>query len=144
VEEILIPFEKGFQIVKENDPKDIVLKALVRSKEEFDRLNKEIELKDKSISLLTETLASRDKEIETLKAEINRQNNIIADYMNTNASLRELAAEEKKVIKAMAKWMHEHEQTPNIIPEGCSNITECCDIYCTDCIINHFESEVKE
>lgn len=40
-------------------------------------LQKELDIKDKRISLLTETLASRDKDIETLKAEIMRQNNII-------------------------------------------------------------------
>jgi predicted RNase H-like nuclease (RuvC/YqgF family) len=65
------------------------------SVKEANQLRKEIDIKDKRISLLTETLASRDKDIETLKAEITRQNNIIVQYMYTNASLRELVAEEK-------------------------------------------------
>ena len=43
------------------------------SVKEANQLRKEIDIKDKRISLLTETLASRDKDIETLlKAEIMR------------------------------------------------------------------------
>lgn len=129
------------------------------SVKEVNQLRKEIDIKDKRISLLTETLVSRDKDIETLKAEIIRQNNIIVQNMYTKASLRELVAEQKKelklrrieveeylkymetqrkIIEAMATWIKKH------VNVNICNTYRCHKEDCTDCIINYFESEVKE
>ena len=135
------------------------------------RMQKEIGIKDKRINLLTETLASRDKDIETLKAEIIRQNNIIVNYMQTNANLRELADEQKKelklrrieveeylkymetqrkIIEAMATWIDDDEDSDKSI-SICANsicpgdyISRKKENLCINCIINYFESEVKE
>lgn len=127
-----------------------MLKVMIEMAEKF---KKEIDIKDKRISLLEESIKRRQNDIETLNAEINRQNNIIVDYMNTNASLRELAAEEKKVIKATATWISEQDIDEVICkhkhnsecPDGPDLYNEKGFETCIECIINHFkESEVKE
>lgn len=136
------------------------------------RMQKEIGIKDKRISLLTETLASRDKDIETLKQwicklendllqnncqrcilklaketeQLKADNKILSIALDIkeqlNEALRKSDDKQKGVIKAMATFISDKQ---NKIEKICMNIIDDeCSTHCINCIINYFESEVKE
>jgi predicted RNase H-like nuclease (RuvC/YqgF family) len=145
----------------------LLTNANERKQYEIHTLRDLIDRKDNEIRTALRYLKEKDKDMETLKAEINRQNDIEtlkAEIIRLNGEIlqgiekskdvsilnkdlesmkiREDNKQQKKVIYAMAEFV---KSSRSLYRDHCKGFDcENSKIKCVDCIINYFESEVKE
>lgn len=109
---------------------------------------------------LEEANRIRDKDNETLKAEIMRLNKHILEIEYNNTVKQELDLEEfkavlknveqnsRKAIESMAEWISNQDIDKSICKKSTCRVGyithEEGKKFCIECIINHFKGEVKE